>query len=98
MEKGDIYSSTKPLIYELLVNNGILKIKCDPVREIYLHSERRWGRAVFGEGVTTAEFDIKEYLDTNEKFGAENTYLWLTIEDADGNKAWTRAYGENELK
>ncbi|MBP5466056.1 MAG: hypothetical protein J6Y43_00630, partial [Clostridia bacterium] len=98
MEKGDIYSSTNPLIYEVSVDNGILSVKCDPVMKIMLHSERRWSRVVSGDNITTAEFDIKDYLECNETCGAKNTYLWLTIEDVNGKKAWTRAYTPQELK
>lgn len=98
MEKGDIYSSTSPLIKELYIDGNILTIRCDPVKRIYLNSERRWSKLVEGNDITTAQFDLTEYFDTNAKVSPDNSYLRITIEDANGGKAWTRAYRDKELK
>lgn len=98
MENGNVYSSTSPLIYELLVENNILTLKCDPVRRVYLNTERRWTKFLQGEKITKAQFDLTEYFETNAKFKPKNTFIRITLEDEQGNKAWTRAYAENELR
>lgn len=98
MEKGDIYSSTGPLIKELSIDNGVLTLKCDPVWRVYLQTERRWAKVLQGENVTSAKFDLTEYLEYNAQYKPENIYIRITVEDGNGGKAWTRAYSEKELQ
>ena len=81
MENGKIYSSTGPLIKEMTIEDGILTIKCDAVRSITLNTERRWTKSVNGENLTTAQFDLKAYFETNAEYKPENTFIRITIED-----------------
>ncbi|MBQ6980136.1 MAG: hypothetical protein IJQ07_05770 [Clostridia bacterium] len=98
MGRGDIYSSTGPLIHELSIDNNFLTIKCDSVKRIFINSERRWGRSMRGENITCAKFDISDFFEYNKKYNIKNSFIRITIEDNDGYKAWTRAYSQNELE
>ena len=97
MEKGNLYSSTGPLIKELSVDKNILTIKFDSADRVFINSERRWGKSVREENLTCAKFDISDYFEYNKKYGIENSFIRITVEDNKGRKAWTRAYSANEL-
>lgn len=97
MEKGNLYSSTGPLIKELSVDKNILTIKCDSADRVFINSERRWGKSVREENLTCAKFDISDYFEYNKKYGIENSFIRITVEDNKGRKAWTRAYSASEL-
>lgn len=95
MENGDLYSSTGPLIEEIYIENNKLQVKCSKVVKISLHSERRWGMVICGKDLTEAVFDLSSYMEGVEvgrEAGRKVFFLRLTIIDANGNKAWTRAY------
>jgi hypothetical protein len=98
MEEGTMYASNGPLIEELYAEDGVLFIRCSEAVEIILNTERRWSRVVQGENLTSAEFDLCEYFKANTLYAHNSLpFIRLTVIDKYGNKAWTRAYLEEEL-
>ena len=108
LRKGDFYSSSGPEIYELSIEDGILRIRCSEAVSIILSTERRRAKvkhAYDGEYITSAEFDISELIEQHrmvearyKELGFERkTYIRLTVKDKAGDKAYTRAYYLDEL-
>lgn len=101
LEKGDFYSSNKPEILELYIENGVIFIKTSKARKIYLTTERRYtlhSTALEGETISSAKFDINPYLNEYINRDSSFAYIRITVEDKEGYKAHTRAYFVNELK
>lgn len=100
LEKGDFYASTGPAIHALTIEDGVVHIECSNAKEVRLTTERRYATRVFDEQakITSADFDIKAYLDGCRQ---ENKYrkgfIRLTVVDANGGMAYTRAFFEDEL-
>jgi len=82
MEKGNIYCSSGPRIHALYVEDDRVVVECDPATNVVFTSKNRrfWNRA--GEGLTKAEFSLKDSLE----------YFRITIFDDKGGRAHTRAY------
>lgn len=99
LEKGDFYSSSKPEINELYIENGVIHIKTSKAKMIYLTSERRYTKCVHSEDelLTEAIIDINDYIKTSEKTIHGNCYIRITILDENNNKAHSRAYYLDEL-
>lgn len=84
LEDGKFYSSTGPEIYDFYVEDGKAVIDCSPVAKVRLHSDGFPTRKICaGEGeLTHMEIDLKHWA-------GEYGYVRMTIEDAQGHKAWT---------
>lgn len=90
IENGDCYSSCGPEIHELYVEDGAVHIKCsDAVGIYYTTAGRRKGCVLSKEGVpvTEATFEIDP----------EDFYFRISVRDARGEHANTRAYFLDEL-
>jgi len=90
MLRGDMYASQGPLINSLFVEDGCVHITCSPARRIYIGAETRFSQSVIaqdGKVLTEAVFTIPENCG----------YFRLTVEDAQGRHANTRAYFPDEL-
>ena len=101
LERGDFYASTGPELKSLTLENGILRITCSPCRLIRVSTEcRRVYHATSGGGelLTEAELDLRSWFSVFPERGEENAYFRLTLEDAEGHFAWTRAYFRDEVK
>lgn len=104
LEKGDFYASTAPAIYELSIENGILKIVCSDAVMVAVSTERRrtfCKRAEKGCTFQSAEFDINAFIEESEILAQKTdkkAYIRVTVKDVHGDSAWTRAYYLNELK
>lgn len=78
------YASTGPAIHQCLVEDGVLKLDCSPVRRVHV-----MGQGInpllceYAEGndLTHAELDLKT-------LPADTLYLWVQITDGAGRKAW----------
>jgi hypothetical protein len=108
LRNGDFYSSTGPEIYELSIDDGILKIRCSEAVKIVLSTERRRikaARSDGGEPITSCEFDISDLLSEHRMVEGKyadlginkKTYIRLTVKDKNGDKAYTHAYYLDEL-
>ena len=98
LKKGDFYSSTKPLIYELYIEDNLIHIKTSEAKKIYLTTDRRYTRFSNSDKmITEATFDINEYISSCNSELSNNHYIRITVVDASGNEAHTRAYYLDEL-
>ena len=92
IENGDTYASSGPEITELYYEDGRVYIKCSDAAAIHLYTAgRRRARTPEikdGNPITEASFEVKE----------TDFYFRLTVKDANGNYANTRAYFLDELK
>jgi len=84
IKKGDYYSSQGPQIYEISLNDDILRIKCSDVCLIVVYTDSRACFNTKGESLNEAEFKLKgdeKYIritcrDKNHKDANSNAY-WL---------------------
>lgn len=102
LEKGDFYASTGSEIVELYLEDNKVHVKCSPAKAVRLITERRWAaRKTAGkEGLLTeAVFDLTDFFKQSELPDKPwEPWFRLTVTDAEGNLAWTRAYFADELK
>ena len=99
LRQGDFYASTGPMIHEMSIENGIVKVECSPASLICLSTDCRYmyfDRAK-DDLLTEACFDINGFLRLREDGIKEHQYIRLTIVDDRGNKAYSRAYFMDEL-
>ena len=101
LENGDFYASTAPLIHEFSIENGVLRVRCSPVKEIRVNTERRHAWSVRRSGetpLTETEIDIGVYLwQTEQEDKWKKPFIRLTLVDEQGNYAYTRAYFLEEI-
>lgn len=95
IERGAFYSSCGPEIYDFRVEDGLIKIKCSPVKKIRLHSDGHYTmmKVADDEELTYAEFPLK-CADWIGKYA----YVRISVIDKDGKYAWTNPiffYSEN---
>ncbi len=90
MEKGDLYASTGPEIYELYVEDGKVHIKTSPANLIILRGQYRDNlrSSAPTDSLTEAVFDLRELPRVAPFFRIE-------VRDRKGN-ALTRAYAQEE--
>jgi len=100
MKNGDLYSTSGPEIKELYIENGVVHVETSEAAMISLTTERRWTKAVRGEGalITSADLDINGYLNETV-LGAYKSkpFFRITVKDEKGNLAYTRAYRIDEI-
>ena len=99
MEKGDLYMSCGPEIRELSVEDGILRVRCSDAVSVSLRSHGRFTRhamAPEGERLNEAEFDLQVFFEKAQ--GDPSLWLSVTVTDAAGHYASTRAYYLPELQ
>ena len=95
LSRGDFYASTGPEIHSLYAENGILHIECSPVRRIIASSGGQACASAYpnsyGETISGADLQFA----TKGEDGAWTTrmkgYLRVTIDDAEGRHAWSKA-------
>ena len=97
LERGDFYSSNKPVIDELYLLDGKIHIKTSKATSIRLTTDSRFALVVNGKDLTSAEFDINYYLEVFKEKYNEHQYIRITVVDEEGNEAHTRAYFMDEL-
>ncbi len=106
LERGDFYASIGPEISELSLEDGILTVKCSPARRVIVTTERRHNRSVRakeGESLTEATIDLRRYFEETEQTKNNpdffsDPFFRVTVEDANGKTARTRAYFVDELQ
>lgn len=95
LENGDFYASTGPEIREISIENGVLHVACSDAASVFVSTERRFcKRAIAKEApLTAADFDLTNYFAENEKNEHRlKPYIRVTVTDAQGYQAWSRAY------
>ncbi len=101
LERGDFYASTSPEIYELSIENGVVHIKCSPVREIHFKTECRFASntCMNEEPLTSVDIDINSYFDAKKAMAPwRKPFIRFVLIDTQGKVAYTRAYGLEELE
>ncbi len=85
LEKGDFYSSTGPLIYEMYREDDKLYIKTSPAARICINTYGRKASIVTpdkkGQTISEAILDIRD-----------NVYFRVTVDDGMGHFAWSNAF------
>lgn len=87
---GNFYASQGPEIHELYVEDGKIHVTCSDATSILLNTGRRSAQMVFAheeEPVNEAEFELRE----------DDAYFRITVTDAKGRHANTRAYFPKDL-
>jgi len=83
LEKGEYYSSTGPIIHDVLLDDSAITIKCSPVRKIDLVSSPTKGQSTLaprGSNLTEHTFLLSNGI---------GRYARLRIMDSAGCLAWT---------
>ena len=97
LEKGDFYMSCGPEIYDLTIDGNKVKITCSDAAAVSLTNQGRLPRRVAaepGKTICEATFDIELFFEKAD----ENSFIYLTVTDSNGNYATTRPYYLNELR
>lgn len=101
LEKGDFYATSGPELYEVSVADGKLTVRCSDAQRIVLDSGTRMAKAIFPKAplnaVRSGTFDLKGWLDA---CNGDSKLDWVRVSvfDAHGNFASTRAFYPDELK
>ena len=100
MEKGELYASTGPEIYELSIDEGKLHIKCTNARYITLQGGTRSGRTIRpenGEFLQEATMDISSWINLCLEKGDPRGWLRVVVHGEGDTYATTRGYRASEL-
>ncbi|MBQ9785274.1 MAG: PHP domain-containing protein [Clostridia bacterium] len=101
LEKGDFYSSTGPEIYALYLDGETLVVECSDASLVRVNTERRVSMIQTAEDgpLTRVCFDMHPYFEASfEKNMLWKPYFRVTVQDANGGHAYTRAYFLDELE
>jgi hypothetical protein len=81
LKAGDYYSSTGPVIHDLVVEPGRrLHVRCSPANRVFLLGGPARYQAIGEQGITEAEFDLSSW---------GQPYARVVVRDDAGRKAWT---------
>ena len=96
---GDFYSSSRPLIFDLYIEDGIVYIKTSKARQIFVSTERRYTKNISADNelIEEASLDINDYINMCNNSPKGNCYIRITVVDENGYKAHTRAYFIDEF-
>ena len=85
MERGDYYASTGPEIRELWFEDGRIYVTCSPAASIKANYGSRY--AELHPALTNTSFPVRK----------DDIFVRITVTDANGKCANTRAYFIDEL-
>lgn len=101
LENGDFYASTGPEIRSLTLEGTKLKLRCSEAVHVKIRAHNRCAVKLTpetGKTMTEAEFDLAPWLEHWKLRGTEaGAFIRITVTDAAGEKAYTRAYWRTEL-
>ena len=90
MEHGNMYSSTGPLIHSLSFENGTVNIECSPASRVICHFGSKHPYSVYAQAGQT-------FTSAAVELHPQARYLRVTVTDAYGHNADTRAFSREEL-
>lgn len=91
LKRGDFYASCGPRVFEMTVEDGVLRLRCSPVRQIKVTSIEAECVNFFGESgelIEGAEWKIDPRLG----------YFRVELYDEQGRKAWCQPVYVEELR
>ncbi len=95
LKNGDFYASTGPSFESLYCEDGGLHVSCSPVRRILVNTASRHTFRAYpsakGELIDHAEIRFASPDESGKLVAAAKGYLRVTIEDAEGHQAWSKA-------
>lgn len=100
LEQGDFYASTGPQIHSLTLEGTTLRLRCSEAASVTIRSHRRQAARFLpeeGNPLEEVTFDIAPWLEKWATEERDNAFIRLTVTDAAGRKANTRAYWYWEL-
>ena len=101
LKRGDFYASTGPEIHSLYAEDGILHVECSPVRRILAISGGQACESAypesFGETITSADIQFAWKQENGSWLTGMAGYLRVTLEDAAGYQAWSKAIPLTDL-
>ncbi|WP_329376564.1 CehA/McbA family metallohydrolase [Streptomyces sp. NBC_01351] len=80
LKAGHYYSSTGPELHDIRIDDGLLRVRCSPVRKVLLTGGTPGAEVIEGEALTACSLPVA-------MFG--NGYCRVTVEDGDGGRAWS---------
>lgn len=90
IERGDLYSSTGPIINSIFCEDGNITVECEDAQCIMFRTASRRGYALYadpGKTVTTATFPMVE----------DDLFVYAMVKNFKGEWAVTRAYTAEEI-
>ena len=98
LENGDFYASSGPEIKEISIDGNTLHIRTSPSELVEVNTERRISVAVGRRGELREEFalDLSRVFD-DFKNSLHSPYIRVTVRDANGGIAYSRAYFLDEF-
>ena len=95
LRRGDFFASTGPSFNELYAEDGVLHVSCSPVRRILVNTASRHTFRAYpsaqGELIDHAEIRFASPDESGKLATSAKGYLRVTIEDAAGYQAWSKA-------
>jgi len=80
LKSGTFYASTGPNIHDIRLDGDQIVVECDPVDVVFATGAGALHRDITAPGTTTAAFEIAPFRES---------YMRITIIDANGGKAWS---------
>lgn len=96
LEKGKLYSSCGPEIYELCWDGQNIHVKCSPCARIQVLTQTRAAAVAEVPGQTEAQLDMSRWLKLSQN--PKNSWLRVIVTDEAGLYAVTRAYFMDEME
>jgi hypothetical protein len=82
LKAGKYYSSTGPVIHNIeFTSNETVTVDCSPASRVFLTGHGSLSQAVYGDGITSAEFSMKQV--------SPGQCFRITVRSADGTRAWS---------
>lgn len=99
LKRGDFYASTRPELYEISIEDGIVKVLSSPVSLVCISTDCRhqYFKRAEEASLTETYLDINNYLKLANDGINEHQYIRITVVDENGNCAYSRAYFMDEL-
>ncbi|MET9319442.1 CehA/McbA family metallohydrolase [Streptomyces sp. NPDC003038] len=80
LKAGHYYASTGPELYDVQVHDGLITVRCSPVRKVLITGGAPGTQVREGEGLTECSLPVAMFGDGHCR---------VTVEDATGERAWS---------
>ncbi|MBT6202620.1 MAG: CehA/McbA family metallohydrolase [Alphaproteobacteria bacterium] len=83
LKAGRYYSSMGPEIHDIAIDGDHVTVRCSPASVISLQGRGSRSKRAMGDNLETATFELYPF---------EKSWFRVTINDANGNRAWSNPY------